>query len=146
MQPKGNAMKRWTAVFLVWVSVIAFSQDSISVALQRLATIDVFAFGPVGFGATTSEGEIYFKAIMSLPPAKAINLLEKLYVEGNPQSKSYALAGLRKLKRGRFEQLRISLRDSDVRVEMLSGCIGSEQSLSEVANDLESGKYDAWIR
>jgi len=146
MRPMKNAMKRWAAVALVIVSTVAFSQDSISIAMQRMTTAKVFAFGAVGFAATTSEGEIDFKIVMSLPKEKAIAAFEKLYGTGNPQAKSYALAGLRKLDRTRFRELRTSLRSSDLKVQTESGCVISEQSLREVANDLDSGKYDKWAQ
>jgi hypothetical protein len=140
-------MKRWTVVvlmLLVWTA--AYSQDSLSIAMKRLAATDTFAFGGTGFAGITSKGEIDFKVIMSQPRDVALQALEQLYATGNPQAKSYALAGIRKLDSKRFQELRLSLRSSDEKVVTMGGCLISEQLLKEVANDLNSGKYDHWLK
>ena len=83
---------------------------------------------------------------MTQPSGVALDALERLYATGNPQAKSYALAGIRKFNSKRFEELRLSLQSSNLKVQTQSGCIVSEQLLKEVANDLNSGKYDLWLK
>ena len=139
-------MKSWIAITLLWVSAIAFSQDSTSVTPQRISTARVFAFGGIGYAGITSEGEKDFKVIMSLPSAEAIVAFERLYATGNPQAKSYALAGIRKLDKTRFSDLLVSIHTSELKVQTESGCILSQRPIREVAMDLNSGKYDPWIR
>lgn len=55
------------------------------------------------------------------------------------------LAGLRKLDRVRFEELRVSLESSTARVQTMRGCIVSDKPLREIAEDLAAGKYDPWM-
>ena len=139
-------MKNWTALALLCFSAIAFCQDATSVALLRIQSTAVFAFGGVGFAGRTSQGEIDFKTIVSLPREQAIASFEQLFEKGNPQAKSYALAGLRKLDVSRFETLRMSLQNSPVKVQIMRGCILSRESLQQVASGIESGQYDSWLR
>jgi hypothetical protein len=139
-------MKSWVAITLLWTGAIAFSQDLTSVTIQRISTAKVFAFGGTGFAGTTSEGERDFKIIMSLPSEEAIAAFERLYATGNAQAKGYALAGIRKLDKSMFDGLRTSVRASELNVQTETGCIISERPLREVAVDLNSGKYDPWIR
>ncbi len=140
-------MKSWIAILLLSVSSFAFSQEwATSAAVKRIATTGTFAFGGVGFAGTTSDGEKDFKVILSLPAAEASVAFEKLYETGNPQAKSYALAGIRKLDRTRFSDLLLSVRASDLKVQTARGCIVSKRSLEDVAEDLNSGRYDPWIR
>ncbi len=139
-------MKNWTAVAFLCFSAIAFCQDAASVALLRIQSTAVFAFGGVGFVGRTSQGEIDFKTILSLPREQAIAAIEQIYEKGNPQAKSYALAGLRKLDVSRFETLRTSLQHSPVKVQIMRGCILSGETLQQIASGIESGQYDSWLR
>src|SRR4051812_7780158 len=139
-------MKNWIAIALIWISAIAVSQNSTSATLQRISTARVFAFGGIGYAGTTSEGEKDFNVLMSLPPSEAITAFQSLYTTGNPQAKSYALAGIRKLDKTRFTDLLASVRTSDLKVKTERGCMVSEMPLREIAKDLNSGAYDLWIR
>jgi hypothetical protein len=140
-------MKRWTAIaFLLLLGVGAYSQDSLSLALKRISTTGIFAFGGTGFAGRISKGETDFRVIMSQPSGVALDALERLYATGNPQAKSYALAGIRKLDNKRFQELRLSLLSSDEKVVTMHGCEISEQLLREVANDLNFGQYDHWLK
>lgn len=139
-------MKSWTVIVLLLAGTIAFPQGLTSVALQRLKTTEVFAFGGIGFAGTTSEGEKAFKVVMSLSHDKAIAAFESLYTTGNPQAKGYALAGLRKLDKMKFNALFKSAVTSNLRVRTENGCFISDHSLGEIAKSLDSGKYDLWIQ
>ena len=110
--------------------------------LHGLTEARVFAIGPVGYEEATSQEELHLMAILALKPDEAKQELEKLYSSGNPQAMSYALAGMRKLDRTRYTELLVSARASDLTVETLSGCMGSTLQLSEIATELDSGKYD----
>jgi len=138
-------MKLLIAIILLSASAMAFSQDSSSEALRRISTTRVFAFGGIGYAGTISEGEKDFMIIMSLPTAEAIVAFDRLYTTGNPQAKNYALAGIRLLDKTRFHDLLMSARTSDLKVQTESGCIIEEKPLREVAEDLNSGKYDPWF-
>jgi hypothetical protein len=141
-----RTMKSWVAISILWAGAIAFSQDSTSVTLQRISNARVFAFGGIGYAGTTSEGEKDFRIIMSLPTNEAIIAFETLSATGNAQAKSYALAGMRKLDKTRFDVMLTAVRASELKVQTENGCIVSQRPLREVAIDLKSGKYDHWIR
>jgi hypothetical protein len=78
---------------------------------------------------------------MSQPSAVAEGDLEKLFVTGNAQAKSYALSGMHKLNSGRFKELLDSLKGSNDKVQIQRGCIVSEQLLRDVIKDIDRGKY-----
>jgi hypothetical protein len=138
-----KARANWLAILLLCLTATGFSEDTTpAAALQRISTVKVFAFGGIGYAGTTSEGERDYKTIMSQPAAEALASFEKLYATGNPQAKSYALAGIRKLDKQRFSELLASVRASGLKVETESGCIVSEKLLAEVALELSFGKYD----
>jgi len=114
------------------------------VAYQRLKNIDRFALEPVGYAAITSEGESDFRILMHQDKSQALAQLEKLYAEGNPQAKAYALAGLHILNPERFNELNAVLPKITVYTE--SGCIGSTEPLASVAKEIASGAFDPPIK
>jgi len=83
---------------------------------------------------------------MAQPPKVALDAFEKLYLSDNPQTKAYALAGIRKLDKDRFNRLKLSLHSSAPKVQIEEGCIVSMLSLEDIADRLDSGKYDFWIK
>src|ERR1035441_8127318 len=52
-----KTMKSSTCNYLDFGRGLAFSQDTGSIAFQRLVKADIFAFGPIGYGDVTSDGE-----------------------------------------------------------------------------------------
>src|SRR6188474_195330 len=80
--------------------------------MKRLAAVDRFAFGGVGFAGVISEGETDLKFILSQPSPAALASLVRLYADGNPQAKAYALAGVKKLSRRRYRELLAEARAS----------------------------------
>ena len=139
-------MRISTALLLVTFCASISAQTDRRFVLPRLETTRVFALGPVGFATSTSQQELEFKQILALPYPRATEQMEKLYATGNPQAMSYALAGMRKLDRKRYAELLVSVRASDVTVQTMSGCIISTKKLRKFADDLDTGKYDAWLR
>jgi hypothetical protein len=85
-------------------------------------------------------------AILVLPSDTAKQRFERIYSSGNPQAMSYALAGMRKLDRKRYSELIASARTSDAPVHTMSGCIMTNEKLRKIADELDSGKYDPWLR
>jgi hypothetical protein len=61
--------------------------------LNRMAKVHAFAFGGVGFGFATSEGELDYRTLLARPSARED--FERLFAMGNAQAKCYALVGLR---------------------------------------------------
>ncbi len=83
---------------------------------------------------------------MAQSPKVALGTFEKLYLSDNPQTKAYALAGIRKLDKAKFNELKLSLHASPLKVQIEEGCIGSVHSIEDIADRLDSGKYDYWIK
>ena len=118
---------------------LARSQETLEVA-------KVFAFGGIGFAGATSQEELAFESILALPSYAAKPRLERLYSSGNPQAMSYALAGMRKLDRKRYAELIVSARRSDAIVHTMSGCIMRNEKFLQIADELDAGRYDPWLR
>jgi hypothetical protein len=103
-------------------------------ALEHLSHAKVFAMVPVGFAYRTSQEEIDYRVILGQPTA--LVSFEKLYVEGNMQAKSYALTAIRQLSPERFREIYASLPSSNDKVRTMHGCISSDTTLRDVAQDL----------
>jgi hypothetical protein len=114
--------------------------------LRDLAEARIFAIAPVGYAGTTSQEERLFKAMMALDREKAKQQLDLLYSSRNPQAMSYALVGMRKLNPARYAELLAAARASNVTVTTMSGCLIEGRKLRAVANDLDAGKLDPWLR
>jgi hypothetical protein len=126
-------------VVLTVTGVACAQQSPVDAAINRLARIDRFAFGPTGYAAKTSEGENYFRVILADP--SPITRFEKLYAIGNIQAKCYALVGIRKLDNNRFQQLVASLESPNEEVITQYGCIISHEPFSEVIKRIVAGVY-----
>jgi len=106
---------------------------------ERLAKVERFAFGGIGYAGVISQGEKDYKVILSRP--SAMMDFERLLSVGNPQAKGYALVGIRALDLSRFKELSHSLRDSKEELSTERGCIVSHESLRTVLNPIEAGEY-----
>src|SRR5437016_13946888 len=95
----------WPLILLVLFSISPLlADDTVDTALNRLSTVEQFAFGGVGYAGVTSKGETDFKFVLAQPKPTALKAFERLYAIGNPQGKSYALSGLKRLAPERFAQ------------------------------------------
>jgi len=111
-------------------------------AVERLTTIELFAFGGIGFAGKTSEGEKVFNAVMGRPPEEARRAMQEIFANGSVEAKSYALVGIRRLAPERFETLYQSVAHSQQKVHTMSGCIARAKTLQQIANEIKSGAYD----
>ncbi len=128
------------------VCSVAPAQDTLSATVKSLTKTGVFAFGGVGFIGKISQGEIDFRAIQSQPDAVALVSFETVYSTGDPAGKSYALAGIRQLDRERFKAILLSLDGSQEKVFTMEGCIMERRRLVDVANAIDAGSYDDWLK
>ena len=124
------------AALVVGASANGEPTDSI---FDRLAKVHEFAFGGVGEGGDTSEGEKDFHAILSR--ASALADFERLYSKGNPQAKAYALVGIHSLSQTRFEELANSLRNSKESVHAQSGCKSFDVPIENILQNIVAGRY-----
>ena len=132
---------KWPFILLLLCSMSrALAGDTVA-AVNRLSTVERFAFGGVGYAGVTSKGETDFKFVFAQPKATALDAFERLYATGNPQGKSYALSGLKKLAPKRFAELVAALGQSTEKVEVMRGCIVSHEPLREVAKQIGQGKF-----
>jgi hypothetical protein len=106
---------------------------------ERLAKVERFAFGGIGYAGVISQGEKDYRAILSRPSAMVD--FERLLSVGSPQAKGYALVGIRALDLDRFKELSHSLHDSKEGLLTERGCIVSHESLRTVLNRIEAGEY-----
>lgn len=109
------------------VGSLTQSAKPVDEVVQRLAKVEIFAFGGVGYAGTTSAGEKDYKAILSRPTA--LEDFEQLYSSGNIMAKAYALVGIRKLNPAGFRVLAGLLRNSKQEVTTEHGCVVSRASL-----------------
>lgn len=107
--------------------------------IERLAKVDRFAFGGIGYAGTTSQGEKDYKLVLARSSAMAD--FERLLSIGNPQAKSYALVAIRALDPHRYKELSRSFRDSKEEVVTQRGCIELHESLATVLKHIEAGEY-----
>jgi len=126
---------------LLFCGIVALADDRVDAAVNRLSSVQRFAFGGVGYAGVTSKGEIDFKLVISEPRQDALNAFEKLYAAGNPQGKAYALSGMKKLNPKRFKELLASLAASKDEVEVMRGCIVSHELLRDLASQIDKGKF-----
>jgi hypothetical protein len=134
--------KTLLAVSLILGSGGQYARELPPLAAERLTTIELFAFGGIGFAGKTSEGEMPFRVVMEKPHGEALRSMEEIFANGSAAAKSYALVGVRKLAPERFEALYQSIAHSQEKVHTMSGCIGSTRTLKELANEIRSGAYD----
>lgn len=118
---------------------IARSAESSSTVVDRLAKVDLFAFGGVGFTGLTSPGEKDYKLLLSSLSAEAD--FEKLFTSGNLQAKCYALVGIHQLNPERFKTLCASLHSSQEKVSTMQGCIMSHQTMAALVERIGAGYY-----
>ena len=116
------------------------SPVTVEQSVQRLAHVDFFAFGGVGFGGVTSQGELDFRRIKLEPPDVALAQFERVYALGNLAAKSYALVGIHSLSSKRFKELYAHLPTPNSDVETMHGCEISSEHFREIARQIKEGK------
>ena len=127
-------------LIMAWlVTAVPQAVQPVDTTFERLAKVERFAFGPVGFAGVTSSGEEDYRAILARPSAMAD--FERLLSSGNLQAKCYALVGIRKLSPQRFKELARSLRSSKEQVATMQGCIIFRVVLGDVIKQIDAGKY-----
>ena len=139
--PSSSALKSCVAILLLLCGGTVLAGQSLDSAVKRLSTVGIFAFGGVGYGGVTSKGEIDFTIVLAQPQPVALAAFEKLYTTGNPQGKSYALSGIRKLDPSRFKRLLASAEASNDKVEVMRGCVITHELLRDVARQIDLGKF-----
>jgi hypothetical protein len=126
-------------ITVLLVTAIPQAVQPVETTFERLAKVERFAFGPVGYAGVTSSGEKDYRAMLARPSAMAD--FERLFSSGNLQAKCYALVGIRKLSPQRFKELAQSLRSSKEKVATMQGCIVFRVLLGDVIKEIDTGQY-----
>lgn len=132
-------MKTWIVVVVLLSMANAQAPKAAAAPVERLAKVEIFALGPIGYAGITSQGEKDYRVVLSRSSASAD--FERLFSLGNPQAKSYALVGLHAVNPNRFKEIASSLHDSKDDVTSESGCIVFHESLGTVLKHIEAGDY-----
>jgi hypothetical protein len=126
-------------IMALFVTGVPQAVQPVDTAFERLAKVERFAFGPVGYTGVTSSGEKDYRAMLARP--SAMSEFERLFSSGNIQGKCYALVGIRKLNPQRFKELTQSLHSSKEPVETMQGCIVFHELFGAVIKQIDAGKY-----
>jgi hypothetical protein len=118
---------------------IAPAAEEMDSVVERLANVDVFAFGGVGFAGSISPGEKDYRVILAHPAAEAD--FERLFTVGNLQAKCYALVGLRQVNQEKFKALSTPVRSSKGTVSTMHGCIMRHETIAAVVAAIHAGNY-----
>jgi glycosyltransferase A (GT-A) superfamily protein (DUF2064 family) len=139
----GYSLARWISLWLfvacLSIAGTARAAEKADSVADRLAKVEVFAFGGVGFAGVISPGEMDYRLLLSQPSAEAH--FERLFAVGNPQAKGYALVGLRHLNSERFKALAASLRSSKIAVSTMHGCLMRHETMAAILADIQAGNY-----
>jgi hypothetical protein len=103
--------------------------------VTRIAHVDYFAFGGIGFAGRISQGEKDYKQLLSRPSAETD--FEAVFIAGNPQAKAYALSGIHQLDGAKFKELTAPLLDSKTEVKTITGCIISHTTLAKIIESIQ---------
>ena len=132
-------MRLWIIVTVLLAGNLAHAEESFDSVFARLAKVDQFAIGGVGYAGVISQGEKDYKFLLSRP--SALTGFERLLAEGNPQAKCYAFFAIHALSPNRFKVFLQSLRYSEEQVAVQSGCLSYRESLGAVLKGIEKGQY-----
>ena len=127
-------------------------------AYAKLLKVRMFAVGPVGYGAQTSEAELALKVLLT--EREANRALKSLVHDANPEGRLYALVGLRLINIGAFklEIERYQARPESMeeksnpadrfrttakgQVKTARGCLIFDQPFQSIVNKIQAGDYD----
>jgi len=135
-----SAIRVLLFIFLIAPSMPAQDIPAVT-SLHRLEKTGVFAFGGVGFVGRISQGELEYRSILSQPAPEALEQFETVYKTGNPQARSYALVGIKKLSPARFQELYATVSSSNEKVSTMEGCVVSSRILKDIAKDIDNDKF-----
>ena len=139
----------------------SFDQSVLSVdgkkAYEALLKVNLFAIGPIGYGASTPAGKESLDILIG--EDLAVSALKSLIGEATPEGGLYAVLGLKTLKCEclddevkKFNDRTFSERKrwgrgvvASENVSRMSGCIAFEEKRSDVLERIIKGEYDNWI-
>jgi hypothetical protein len=149
MKPPRNFIWIFAAMLLLAVCIESKCMDVTITngppVYSKISFIKEFAFGGIGFGGTTSNGEKIFQNIFS--SSDPLSGFKKLYAEaeGNNEAQMYAMVAFYYLDKKEFERLKAECKGKKIQISCMMGCCGSQQSLDELIVQVENRNYDAYV-
>ena len=125
-------------LFLLACSLLQADDDPKDFVLSK---IDLFAFGPIGFAGTTSEGELALRELMAKPDRKT--RLDALLKKGSPEAKCYAIAAYKLLDQKKHRELLQKFANDKTDVTIQGGCIRSDFHMKENIHRMKNGLHQA---
>ena len=112
-------------------------------AREELASAPFFAFGGVGYGGITSDGERVFRRLYAAPD----NLFQfgMLQRTGGLPAQMYAMVAFYRLDRPLYVRLKAGYVGNLASVFTMQGCIASESSVEQVLSRIERGEFAAYL-
>ena len=102
---------------------------------QRLAEVERFALGGVGYGGEPNIGETLTRTIASEPDAIAV--FSRLAAHPNPVTRLYAYWALRTLDPARAQQVEKTIAADPTEISFMSGCLGYTEPASKALAYIE---------
>ena len=122
--------------------------DDAQLAYLALSRAEEFAFGPIGFGGFTAEGDLAVRILVRHPKAIAIF---QIAAQRDGPGGLYALAALHALDRNAYNEslpkFKASLSRSKPgkKVTLQAACIAHEELITDILTKLDAGTYDSFI-
>jgi len=158
----------WPVLGLILLSFQAYAQEKAfdpsvlsaegKAAYEILLKTELFAIGGIGYAGGLSEGQISLDILIG--EDRVISALKGLVADAKPEGALYAFLGLQTLKCECFDaQLKIfngrsfdterKLRGEKIplgAVNRMSGCMGFIEKVSDVLEQMISGRWDYWVK
>ncbi len=109
-------------------------------AYEKIIQVPYFAFGGVGIGGVTSEGEKAFRTIAA--STNALPLFRKALANGSDAAKLYALCGIRLLDKRSFDSAARALMASNPEVSTMTGCFVGREQAGAIVKRIAEGAYE----
>lgn len=131
------SIRHCITALLLLCGTLAAAEDLADAAVKRLSSVGLYALGGVGFAGKITQGTLDYRMLLAQPKPVAEAAFEKLYTNGNPQARAYALTGMKKVNPARFKEMLVSAEDSTAMVNTARGCILSREPLMAIAKGLD---------
>lgn len=114
-------------------------------AIEVLRSADRLESSHTGAAGAPSCSTAAYRNLLMRPDAAAV--FRRVFDQGTPVGRVYALAGLYEVDRGVFDALVNTAKSSSPQTfERIDGCIGTHVSRDEVFAELSAGALSAWWR
>lgn len=118
--------------------------DDVTTALVQLSSETVFATGLIGEAAAVPASEAQFRLLMQQPSATDIFLV-LFYASGSTnEGRMQALRGLWHVNPAAYAEIVSSIRNSDILITTVHGCIVESVTVAEVLTEIETLPLVQW--